>query len=100
MSSVLSYNQFDFGPIFKNGVKAKEEKRGEKHQPSFVKQTIYFMLFTILNLGYVIIQKVFVREYFKKRLTISAEITMMSMDSVKMVDTNGNIHSLTKLQVR
>ena len=34
------------------------------------------------------------------RLTISAEITMMSMDSVKMVDTNGNIHNLTKLQVR
>ena len=25
---------------------------------------------------------------------------MMSMDSVKMVDTNGNIHMLTKLQVR
>ena len=55
MSSVLSYNQFDFGPIFKHGEKAKAEKRGEKHQPSFVKQTIYFMLFTILNLGYVII---------------------------------------------
>ena len=54
MSSVLSYNHFDFGPIFKHGEKAKEEKRGEKHQPSFVKQTIYFMLFTILNLGYVI----------------------------------------------
>ena len=55
MSSVLSYNQFDFGPIFKNGEKAKEEKREEKHQPSFVKQTIYFMLFTMLNLGYVIV---------------------------------------------
>ena len=55
MSSVLSYNNFDFGPIFKHGEKAKKEKRGEKHQPSFVKQTIYFMLFTILNLGYVII---------------------------------------------
>ena len=41
----------------------------------------------------------FIGEYFKHRLTISAEITMMSMDSVKMVDTNGNIHSLTKLQV-
>ena len=55
MSSVLSYNQFDFGPIFKNGEKAKEEKRGEKHQPSFVKQMIYFMLFIMLNLGYAII---------------------------------------------
>ena len=55
ISSVLSYNQFDFGPIFKHGEKAMKEKRGEKHQPSFVKQMIYFMLFTILNLGYVII---------------------------------------------
>ena len=54
LSSVLSYNQFDFGPIYKLGEKAKEEKRGEKHQPSFVKQMIYLMLFTMLNLGYVI----------------------------------------------
>ena len=55
MSSVLSYNQFNFGPIFKHGDKAMKEKREEKHQPSFVKQTIYFLLFTILNLGYAII---------------------------------------------
>ena len=55
MSSVLSYNQFDFGPIFKHGEKAKEERRGEKHQPSFVKQLMYFILFIVLNLGYVII---------------------------------------------
>lgn len=57
MSSVLSYNQFDFGPIFKHGEKAMEkaktEKRGEKHQPSFSKQMIYFILFTLLNLGFV-----------------------------------------------
>ena len=52
MSSVLSYNQFNFGPIFKHGEKAKEEKKGEKHQPSFAKQMIYFILFTVLNLGY------------------------------------------------
>ena len=39
-------------------------------------------------------------ESFTYRLTISAEITMMSMDRVMMVDTNGNIHSLTKFQVR
>ena len=52
MSSVMSFNEFDFGPIFKHGDKAKEEK---KHQPSFVKQTIYFILFTVLNLGYVYI---------------------------------------------
>ena len=55
MSSVMSFNEFDFGPIFKHGDKAKEEKKREKHQPSFVKQTIYFILFTVLNLGYVFI---------------------------------------------
>ena len=52
MSSVLSYNQFNFGPIFKHGKKAKEEKKGEKHQPSFAKQMIYFILFTVLSLGF------------------------------------------------
>ena len=50
---MLSYNQFDFGPIFKREEKAKEERRGEKHQPSFVKQLMYFILFIVLNLGYV-----------------------------------------------
>ena len=103
MSSVLSYNQFDFGPIFKHGGKAKEEERGEMHQPSFVKQMIYFILFTILNLGYVIFLAHFlsfsISKSSKHRLTISVEITMISMDSIKMVDTNGNLHSLTKLQV-
>ena len=53
ISSVLSYNQFDFGPIFKHGGKAKEEKRGEKHQSTFAKQLIYFILFFVLNLGFV-----------------------------------------------
>ena len=60
MSSVLSYNQFDFGPIFKHGDKAKEERRGEKHQPSFAKQMIYFILFTVLNLGFEILLKLLV----------------------------------------
>ena len=62
MSSVLSYNQFNFGPIFKHGEKAKEEKRGEKHQPSFAKQMIYFILFTVLNLGFEIFKSTF--KYF------------------------------------
>ena len=43
---------------------------------------------------------VFISEFVIHRLTISTEIMMLSMDSVKMVDTNGNIHSLTKFQVR
>ena len=59
MSSVLSYNQFDFGPIFKHEEKANKERRGEKHQPSFVKQLLYFILFIVLNLGYFIILPLF-----------------------------------------
>ena len=64
MSSVLSYNQFNFGPIFKHGEKAKEEKKGEKHQPSFAKQMVYFILFTVLNLGSEIFLKNLIFKYY------------------------------------
>ena len=37
--------------------------------------------------------------YNQLRLTISTEITMTPMDSINIVDTNGNIHTLAKLQV-
>ena len=100
MSSVLSYNQFNFGPIFKHGDKAKIEKRREKHQPSFAKQMIYFILFTMLNLGFKFSTLSSLTKTLILRLTISTEITMMPKDRVKMVDINGNLHSLSKLQVR
>ena len=122
MSSVLSYNQFDFGPIFKHGEKAREEKKREKHQSSFMKQMIYFILFMVLNLGFVLILLLinyvkYLKNHFSHittlsynfcpfsqmfqihRLTISTEVTMMSMDSIKLVDTNEDIHMLTKFQV-
>ena len=120
MSSVLSYNQFDFGPIFKQ--KAKEEKKREATQPSFMKQMIYFILFMVLNLGFVLILLLinfvkYLKNHFSHiktqsynfclfcqmfqihRLTISTEVTMMSLDSVKLEDTNGKIHMLSKFQV-
>ena len=100
MSSVLSYNQFDFGPIFKHGTKAKIEKKGEKHQPSFAKQMIYFILFTVLNLGFTFCTVSLLTKTLILRLTISTEITMMPMERIKMVDINGNLHSLSKFQVR
>ena len=59
----MSFNEFDFGPIFKHGDKAKEEKKGEKHQPSFAKQMIYFILFTVLNLGFEIFKKKLIFKY-------------------------------------
>ena len=46
-SSVLSYNQFDFEPIFTKKMRVKEVK----HEPTLVKQGIYFLLMTTLNLG-------------------------------------------------
>ena len=54
-SSVLSYNHFDFGPLFSAEDEVRKEKREqEKHQPTFFRQMVYFLLFTILNLGSVI----------------------------------------------
>ena len=54
-SSVLSYNHFDFGPLFSGEDKVrKEKKEQEKHQSTFFRQMVYFLLFTILNLGSVI----------------------------------------------
>ena len=54
-SSVLSYNHFDFGPIFSGEDEVrKEKKEEEKHQSTFFRQMVYFLLFTILNLGSVI----------------------------------------------
>ena len=34
------------------------------------------------------------------RLTISTEASMMYMDSVKLIDVNGQGHFLTKIQVK
>ena len=51
MSSVLSYNVFDFTTVF-----AKEDKnvtdKKRNHEPTFVKQMLYCLGFISLNLGY------------------------------------------------
>ena len=46
-SSVLSYNQFDFEPIF---TKKKAHQR-VRHESTMVKQGIYFLIMTTLNMG-------------------------------------------------
>ena len=50
MSSVLSYNVFDFTTVF-----AKEDKnvtdKKRNHEPTFVKQMLYCLGFVSLNLG-------------------------------------------------
>ena len=52
MSSVLSYNVFDFTTVFENADKnIKEKKRAENHEPTFVKQMLYCLGFISLNLG-------------------------------------------------
>ena len=102
MSSVLSYNNFDFGPIFLRKDKRGDHiKKEEMHQPTFVKQMFYFIFFLILNLGFDNNMMAYsLSVYFIFRLTISTEMTMMSMETVKLVDTNGNLHFLTKFQVK
>ena len=47
-SSVLSYNQFDFEPIF---TKNKKDQKRVRHEPTMVKQSIYFLIMVILNIG-------------------------------------------------
>ena len=51
-SSVLSYNNFDFGPIFSKQKSNGMDSDGQRHEPTFFKQTFYWLLFTVLNLGY------------------------------------------------
>ena len=52
--SVLSYNTFDLEPIFAardENKKCRKIKKTVWHEPTFVKQLIYFLIFTALNLG-------------------------------------------------
>ena len=57
MSSILSYNVFDFGSVFSksSNIDQKENqnrklKMKKLHEPTFVKQTLYFTIFLVLNL--------------------------------------------------
>ena len=54
MSSVLSYNDLDLEPVLEEGIKGKRSKAkdGPLHEPTFMKQFLYFVLITILNVGY------------------------------------------------
>ena len=47
-SSVLSYNQFDLEPIF---TEKKALQKRVRHESTMVKQGIYFLIMTTLNLG-------------------------------------------------
>ena len=50
LSSVMSYNNFDFEQIYsKKDEKSKAWKK-VRHEPTVVKQTIYFLIMTSLNL--------------------------------------------------
>ena len=55
MSSVLSYNDLDLEPVLEGGIKGKmskaKEKDGPLHEPTFMKQFLYFLLMTIMNVG-------------------------------------------------
>ena len=50
----MSYNNFDFEPIFNNGEKSKIERK-VRHESTLIKQMIYFLMFTILNAGYLML---------------------------------------------
>ena len=53
-SSVLSYNSFDLDEVLSSGEKKREnlkENRKTLHEPTFVKQLLYFLLMGSMNLG-------------------------------------------------
>ena len=52
MSSVLSYNNFDFGQMFEMKQSNKKNSMEKKHESTLTKQALYFLLFCFLNLGY------------------------------------------------
>ena len=54
MSSVLSYNDLDLEPVLEDEIRGKrsEAKDGPLHEPTFMKQFFYFLLMTLLNVGY------------------------------------------------
>ena len=54
MSSVLSYNDLDLVPVLEEGIKGEEfqAKDGPLHEATFMKQFFYFLLMTIMNVGY------------------------------------------------
>ena len=55
MSSVLSFNDLDLGPVLEEGIKGKREKRkdGPLHETTFMKQFFYCLLMIIMNVRYV-----------------------------------------------
>ena len=54
MSSVLSYNDLDLEPVLEEGIKGKSSKAKDRplHEPTFMKQLLYFILMTMMNVGY------------------------------------------------
>ena len=54
MSSVLSYNDLDLAPVLEEGIKKEicKAKNGPLHEATFMKQFLYFLLMTIMNVGY------------------------------------------------
>ena len=57
MSSVLSFNDLDLGPVLEEGIKGKREKKkdGPLHEATFMKQFFYCLLMIIMNVRYVFI---------------------------------------------
>merc|ERR1712032_724682 len=73
-----TYINFNFDPALK---KLRGSKRTVGHKPTFVKQTIYFLMFFVLNLG----------------LSIATELSMK--EDMKLIDINGIPHPLSPGQV-
>ena len=89
-------NNFDFEPIFNNVGKSKIERK-VRHESTLTKQMIYFLMFTILNAGYLMLHICIIMVLKWFRLTAST-VAYMNPE-MKLIDVNGDPHRLTPDQV-
>ena len=106
MSSVLSFNDLDLGPVLTEGIKGKEEKKKKKdeplHEATFMKQFFYCLLMIIMNVGFVFISPtcLFLKKLSKYSFSLSVSTAQNISDTMEIKDVNGRPHPLTQYQVQ
>lgn len=79
---MLSYNNFDFAPIYGKKKESTNEKQNVGHESTFMKQTLYFLITLVLNVI----------------LTVET-LASVTPDGMTLVDLNGIPRELTQTQV-
>ena len=104
MSSVLSFNDLDLGPVLEEGIKGEREKGkdGPLHEATFMKQFFYCLLMIIMNVRYVFITYtcLFLQFLSKYSFSLSVSTALNFSHTMEIKDVNGRPHPLTQYQVQ